>query len=123
MAVPGPVTSEYSAGCHELIRDYGAMLVTCAADVVAHVALPCDGDGDGVPPAGLRSGPATARDLLDPVAVAVLEEVPVRGGRGPASIAVRAGVDLDTALRCLGELVAGGFVERCDTGWRSRRLS
>ena len=121
MAVPGPVTSEYSAGCHELIRDYGAMLVTCAADVVGHVALP--DDGDGMYPAGPRSGPATARDLLDPVAVAVLEEVPVRGGRGPASIAVRAGVDLDTALRCLGELAAGGFVERCDTGWRSRRLS
>ncbi|MGH3302594.1 MAG: DNA-processing protein DprA, partial [Streptosporangiaceae bacterium] len=119
MAVPGPVTSEYSAGCHELIRDYGAMCVTCAADVVAHVALPAG----GVPPTGLRSGPATARDLLDPVAVAVLEEVPLRGGRGPASIAVRAGVDLDTALRCLGELAASGFVERCERGWRARRLS
>jgi DNA processing protein len=119
MAVPGPVTSEYSAGCHELIRDYGAMLVTCAADVLAHVALPADGTHH----CGPRYGPATARDLLDPVAVAVLEEVPVRGGRGPASIAVRAGVDLDTALRCLGELSASGFVEHCDHGWRSRRLS
>jgi DNA processing protein len=118
MAVPGPVTSEYSAGCHELIRDYGAMLVTCAADVLAHVALPGDAAGRG----GRRSGPATARDLLDPIAAAVLEEVPVRGGRGPASIAVRAGVDLDTALRCLGELAATGFVERCDLGWRGRRL-
>jgi DNA processing protein len=119
MAVPGPVTSEYSAGCHELIRDYGAMLVTCATDVLAHVALPADGTHH----CGPRYGPATARDLLDPVAVAVLEEVPVRGGRGPASIAVRAGVDLDTALRCLGELSASGFVEHCDHGWRSRRLS
>jgi DNA processing protein len=118
MAVPGPVTSEYSTGCHELIRDYGAMLVTCAADVLAHVALPGDAAGRG----GRRSGPATARDLLDPIAAAVLEEVPVRGGRGPASIAVRAGVDLDTALRCLGELAATGFVERCDQGWRGRRL-
>jgi DNA processing protein len=119
MAVPGPVTSEYSAGCHELIRDYGAMCVTCAADVVAHIALPVG----GVPPTGPRSGPATSRDLLDPVAIDVLEEVPLRGGRGPASIAVRAGVDLDTALRCLGVLAAGGFVERCDHGWRARRLS
>ena len=117
MAVPGPVTSEYSAGCHELIRDYGAMLVTCAEDVLRHVSLP----GGGLPPAGPRSGPATARDLLDPIATAVLEEVPVRGGRGPASIAVRAGVDLDTALRCLGILAAGGFVERCDRGWRVGR--
>jgi DNA processing protein len=119
MAVPGPVTSEYSAGCHELIRDYGAMLVTCAADVLGHVDLA----GDGAEPAGPRSGPATARDLLDPAAVAVLEEVPVRGGRGPASIAVRAGVDLDTALRCLGLLAVGGFVERCERGWRARRLT
>ena len=118
MAVPGPVTSEYSAGCHELIRDYGAMLVTCATDVLGHVALA----GDGADYLGLRSGPVTARDLLDPVTVAVLEEVPIRGGRGPASIAVRAGVDLDTALRCLGELAAGGFVERCDSGWRSTKL-
>ena len=82
------------------------------------MALP----GDGTQHSGPRFGASTARDLLDPVAVAVLEEVPVRGGRGPASIAVRAGVDLDTALRCLGELAASGFVERCDTGWRSRRL-
>ena len=119
MAVPGPVTSEYSAGCHELIRDYGAMLVTCAADVLAHVA-PAGHSGG---PAGPRSGPATPRDFLDPVSVTVLEEVPVRGGRGPASIAVAAGVDLDTALRCLGELAATGFVEHCDRGWRAKRQS
>jgi DNA processing protein len=118
MAVPGPVTSEQSAGCHELIRDYGAMCVTCAGDVFEHIALP-----GAVPSAGLRIGPATARDMLDPAAVAVLEEVPVRGGRGPASIAVRAGVDLDTTLRCLGLLAAGGFVERCELGWRVLRLN
>jgi DNA processing protein len=28
MAVPGPVTSEQSAGCHELIREWGALCVT-----------------------------------------------------------------------------------------------
>lgn len=117
MAVPGPVTSEQSAGCHELIRDYGAMCVTCGSDVAEHIALPGAGPSDGP-----RRGPATARDMLDPASVAVLEEVPVRGGRGPASIAVRAGVDLDTALRCLGVLAAGGFVERCELGWRAARL-
>jgi DNA processing protein len=117
MAVPGPVTSEQSAGCHELIRDYGAMCVTCGSDVAEHIALPGAGPSDGP-----RRGLATARDMLDPASVAVLEEVPVRGGRGPASIAVRAGVDLDTALRCLGVLAAGGFVERCELGWRAARL-
>jgi DNA processing protein len=118
MAVPGPVTSEQSAGCHELIRDYGAMCVTCAADVAGHIALP----GSSLS-AGLRRGPGTARDLLDSASVAVLEEVPVRGGRGPASIAARAGVDLDTVLRCLGLLAADGFIERCELGWRALKLN
>ena len=34
MAVPGPVTSAASAGCHELLRTRGAALVTDAADVL-----------------------------------------------------------------------------------------
>lgn len=34
-AVPGPVTSPTSAGCHRLIREYGAQLVTNAEDAAA----------------------------------------------------------------------------------------
>jgi len=37
MALPGPVTSAASAGCHQLIRD-GAVLITSAADVFELVA-------------------------------------------------------------------------------------
>jgi DNA processing protein len=117
MAVPGPVTSVQSAGCHELIRECGALCVTCAADVIEHVAP------IGTELAGPRLGAAVPRDYLDPVTAAVLEVIPLRGGRGPAGIAVMAGVDLDTALRCLGLLAAGGFVERCEQGWRSRARS
>jgi len=113
MAVPGPLTSEQSAGCHELIREYGAMLVTGVQDVLDHLNPAAEGAGDGP-----RRGPSVARDRLDPVSTAVLEQVPARGGRGPASIAVRAGVDLDTAVRTLGLLGAAGFVERRDQGWR-----
>jgi DNA processing protein len=65
-------------------------------------------------------GPAVPRDHLDPVTTSVLEAVPVRGGRGPARIAVLAGVDLDSTLRCLGLLAAAGFVQRCEQGWRAR---
>jgi DNA processing protein len=126
MAVPGPVTSEQSAGCHELIREYGAMCVTNAKDVVEH--LDPGGAGDdttsggegGSRPTGPRRGPAIDTDRLDPVSRAVLEQVPARGGRGSASIAIRAGVDLDTAVRTLGLLAAAGFVQRCDQGWRVR---
>jgi len=37
MAVPGPVTSVMSAGCHALIRERRAALVTNGADVLGHV--------------------------------------------------------------------------------------
>ncbi len=121
MAVPGPVTSEQSAGCHELVREYGAMCVTNAKDVVEHLNPGGSGDEAGAGPAGPRRGPAIDTDRLDPVTRAVLEQVPARGGRGPASIAIRAGVDLDTAVRTLGLLAAGGFVQRCDQGWRVRQ--
>ena len=38
MAVPGPVTSDLSAGCHQLIRDGQAVLVTCPGDVAGALA-------------------------------------------------------------------------------------
>jgi DNA processing protein len=114
MAVPGPVTSDQSAGCHQLIREWGATCVTSARDVLEMIA-PLGEEG-------ARSGePAVPADDLDPVTAAVLGVVPLRGGRGPATVATLAGVDLDTALRCLGLLAAAGHVVRCDQGWRRRR--
>ena len=116
MAVPGPVTSPQSAGCHEAIREWGAVCVTGAR----HVMELLEFSGDAPPP-GQRRGPVLARDLLGPVDARVLEAVPARIGRGPARIAIAAGVDFDTVMRCLGGLAAAGFVERCERGWRLRR--
>ena len=115
MAVPGPVTSDMSAGCHEIIREWGAVLVTGARDVLEHVSPVGEELGSA------RFGPVLPRDDLDPVTRTVLEAVPVRGGGGPASIAVAAGVDLDTVIQCLGLLAAAGFVERSEKGWRARK--
>ena len=115
MAVPGPVTSQQSAGCHELLREGSALCVTDVRDVLDHVSPV------GTDAADRRHGPAVPRDQLDPVTTAVLEAIPARGGRGPATIAITAGVDLDTALRCLGLLAAAGFVQRAETGWRLRK--
>jgi DNA processing protein len=118
MAVPGPVTSPSSAGCHKLLREWGeAVCVTDARDVLDRVGL----IGDDLAPE--RRGPVLDRDRLGPSARDVLEALPARGGAGAARIAVTAGVDLDTALTCLGALAAGGFIERCAKGWRLRRDS
>ena len=115
MAVPGPVTSRQSEGCHEVIREWGAVLVTRAQDVIENVSPA----GEGL--ATRRRGPACSRDNLDPETTAVLEAIPARGGAGTAAIAITAGVDLNTAIRCLGSLAATGFIERCPRGWRLRK--
>jgi len=119
MAVPGPVTSAQSAGCHDVIRDWGAVCVTSALDVMEMLEFAADGPVGSDP--GRPMEPVLARDLLDPDSTRVLEAVPARAGKGPARIAIAAGVDFDTVMRCLGGLAAAGFVERCDRGWRLRR--
>jgi DNA processing protein len=115
MAVPGPITSEQSAGCHELIKESSAACVTSARDVIELIAPLGDTEATVVPE------PAVPVDGLDPVTASVLHAVAQRTGRGPATIATIARVDLDTALRCLGLLAAAGYVERCDQGWRARK--
>jgi DNA protecting protein DprA len=113
-AVPGPATSETSAGAHHLIRKGEAVCVTCAEEVIELVG---DIGDDLAPP---RRGPVLPRDALDEQTRRVLEAMPARGATGPAAIAVSAGVDLTTALSCLGGLAAAGFVERVARGWRLR---
>lgn len=117
MAVPGPVTSAQSAGCHEAIREWGAICVTGARDVEELLSF---GEDE---PADRCQGPVLPRDLLDPVTSRVLDAVPARAGRDRARIAATAGVDFDTALSCLGALAAAGFVERVGAagGWGGRR--
>jgi DNA processing protein len=114
MAVPGPVTSPMSAGCHEIIREWGAVCVTSAGDIAELLSFPGEGHATAL------GGPVLPKDVLDAQTARVLEAVPARAGRGPARIAAAAGVDFGTVMACLGALAAGGFVERCDRGWRLR---
>ena len=136
MAVPGPITSDLSAGCHHIIREWQGTLVTSAAEVVEYLSpvgatlRQPSGGGSGAPgrsasgramSAGARRAAAVLdRDQLDLDAAAVLDALPRRGGMGPASISDRAGLDLGTVMRSLGALAAGGFAERCERGWRAR---
>jgi DNA processing protein len=148
MAVPGPVTSDLSAGCHQIIREWQGTLVTSAAEVIEHlspVGDPMIGDpvtGDpvfGEPPAAepaarsaaeqgavvrlasrRQAPPVLPRDLLDLESARVLDAMPRRGGVGTVRVAQRAGLAPAATATLLGQLATGGFVERCDDGWRLR---
>jgi DNA processing protein len=115
MAVPGPVTSDLSAGCHQIIREWQGTLVTTAAEVIEQLSPA------GAATASARDQLLLPRDLLDLESAQVLDAMPRRGGIGTVRVAQRAGLAPATAAACLGRLATGGFVERCDDGWRLRR--
>jgi DNA processing protein len=116
MAVPGPVTSAMSAGCHQLLRETGpdsaAVLVASAADVVETVGR----FGDDLAP--LPDRPSDPRDDLGDVARRVLDACPVRRGVPPERLAAVAGVAVVDVLRVLPALELAGLVEWTGTGWR-----
>lgn len=114
-AVPGPVTSEMSTGCHRLLRERKAICVTSPEEMIDLVGV----IGEDLAPD--PRGPVIPRDALSETTRNVLDAVPSRGGAGPATIAVTAGVDLSTALSSLGGLAAAGYIERAQNGWRLRR--
>jgi DNA processing protein len=121
MAVPGPVTSAQSAGCHRIIRDWGATCVTRADDIIEMLSPLGERLTAAGTPAPATAGATPSRDELDTDSARVLDAFPARGAAGTSTIAAEAGVDLDTVLRCLGLLVGSGFIERCDRGWRLHR--
>jgi len=72
MAVPGPVTSVQSAGCHRIIRDWGATCVTRAADVIEMLSplyVPealAPGGADALAPGGADALAPGGADALAP---------------------------------------------------------
>lgn len=114
-AVPGPVTSASSAGCHELVRDGRATLVTDAAEVADLVGRVGD---DAAPPGERRADPV---DDLDPITLRVLDALPVRAGRPVDRLCAVAGLDPQTVQSALGRLTLLGLAERHGQGWRVRR--
>lgn len=129
MAVPGPVTSAMSAGCHALIRreDNPALLVTSAEDILAVVgpvgARPgaaYELDGAGLP--GFDAGAARRpHDDLDPAARAVLDGVPGRGWITESELALSSAIPVPAVLRALPTLQLAGLVDFGPEGVRLRR--
>ena len=111
-AVPGPVTSMMSAGCHEAIRSGMAQLVTDAAEAAEAV-----GDyGSDLAPA--RRGPSFAGDELDEHAARVMSALPIRKGVSLSRLAVSSGLSVSEVRSLLGRLDLSSLAERHGEGWR-----
>lgn len=114
-AVPGPVTSMTSAGCHRLLREGGAVCVTDAAEVLelaGPVGAHLPGDPVGQP--GLL-------DDLDPVEARVLDALPARAAVPVPNIARTAGLAEAEVRAALGRLELAGRAARGGSAWRRRR--
>jgi len=112
-AVPGPVTSAASAGCHVLIRN-GAVLVDRAEQVVELIGR--IGELADEP-----EHPETPLDDLTPEQLQVYEALPARGFRSLEQISVGAALPPERVLGPLALLEISGLVEKQDGQWRIRR--
>lgn len=112
MAVPGPVTSGRSAGCHALIRD-GALLVTRVEEVVEAIGR----IGIDLAPE-VESGACRPTDDLAPVAMRVHDAFPVRAARETWWLAMESGVPIDEVRIALVQLERRGMVQQHGGRWQ-----
>ena len=104
-AVPGPVTSASSAGCHRLLREFDAQCVTCVDDVRELLGI-----GDAPLPLDVQHHAQCTR---------VRDALSTRSARSVHEIARRSGMSPDDAVTALGLLELEGCAERTASGWRS----
>ena len=109
-AVPGPVTSPTSAGCHELLR-LGAVCVTCVDEIVELVSAL----GEGL--AGRPRTPVADHDGLAPDDLRVLDAVPLRRAAPAGTVARTAGLEPRRVAATLALLEVRGLVRSDGAGW------
>lgn len=115
MAMPGPVSSAMSAGCHALIREGEATLVTSVEEILETAGR--FGVAGADPPK-----PGRRTDRLGPEALRVHDALSDRSARQVERIAAESGVPVDRVRSLLPALELDGFAERGDTGWRRRAV-
>ncbi len=111
MAVPGPVSSQQSSGCHRAIRDGRAVLVTQGREVLAELR------GPGVLPEPSPGGTSTEFDRLPAPARCVLDALDWDRARDVSEVSTAATVTARETRRALELLRRRGLAECSDEGW------
>jgi len=112
LAVPGPITSATSAGCHDLLRTGSAMLAGSVSEILEAVGPV--GENLAAPP----TGPTRRTDGLGAEALRVYEALSRNTARTPARVAVESGVAIGRVRALLPELELTNLARRCEEGWR-----
>ncbi len=110
-AVPGPVTSMVSAGCHEDIRAGRATLVTDAAEVAELFGVL------GQDLAETKHGEQRPTDELDPDTFRVWQSLRVQRAASVDALTRSAGLGVVDVMAALGRLEAAALACRTPTGW------
>ncbi|MGF3055455.1 DNA-processing protein DprA [Microbacterium sp. YY-01] len=103
-AVPGPITSAASAGCHRLLREYDAACIRHAADARELLGL------------SEASGPITT--LTDKDVLRLTDALSSRSPRTTEDLARRSGLAVARIQTLLGLLLMQGVVAESHNGWR-----
>lgn len=123
--VPGPVTSASSAGCHRLLRETDAILVTNAAEMAELISF----DTPANPAPTLLSTGATPFEGGGPVVrensdgQRVVDALSSRVARTAEDVAVRAGLSISQAQSVLGLCELDGRAVSTSQGWKVIRSS
>ncbi len=110
LAVPGPVTSAASQGCHRMIREQEARLVGTAREVVEEIGpMGVSDDGDG--------RWARALDGLSGDMASVYEALPAVGAVSVQQLSEASGLLVERVRAALPLLELEGHVQREGAGW------
>lgn len=117
-AVPGPVTSPASAGCHRILRDFSGVCVTSAADVREMLGVGPEAPGllDLATDDRSETGPTGGRT---DETTRVCDALSRRISRTAEDVAARSGLTIDRTRALLGMAALRGLVARdADGSWR-----
>lgn len=119
-AVPGPVTSPASTGCHDLIRQQQAVLVTSVENTLALYRTVGSVDEDGQLELDWA---ASAVQRLSKNELQVFDALEPEKVLEVSIVAERAGFTVALTTHLLLTLQKNGIVERERTGWKRADLS
>jgi DNA processing protein len=113
MAVPGPVTSAMSVGCHEELRREGdeAVRLVASSD---HVLEEVGAIGEGIN--AVPRGPVHPRDLLSTLEKQIMDATPRGTGATAEHIAATVSLPVTYVLATLPSLEIRGHVRRGEDG-------